>query len=144
MELTAREDRNRRMLRARDLMDRRYAEPLVIADLAAVASLSPSRFGRVFAEAFGETPHRYLQRRRVEQAMTRLRHTDRSVTEVAFDVGFASLGTFSRTFTAIVGCPPSVYRAASTRVAVPTCFVAVWTRPRDATFSEKPGVDPAP
>ncbi|WP_432478117.1 helix-turn-helix domain-containing protein [Nocardioides sp. GXQ0305] len=132
MELSSQEDTNRRMLRARDEMDRRYAEPLDVSALAALTHLSPSRFGRVFREVFGETPHRYLQRRRVERAMALLRQTDRPVTQVAWDVGFASLGTFSRTFSAIVGCSPSEFRAQAEVVHVPTCFVAAWTRPRDA------------
>jgi AraC-like DNA-binding protein len=131
--LSAQEDLNRRMLRARDLMDRSYAEPLDIPALAAVAHLSPSRFGRAFKGVFGETPHRYLQRRRVERAMALLRQTDRPVTQVAWDVGFASLGTFSRTFSVVVGCSPSEFRERAEVVHVPTCFVAAWTRPRDAT-----------
>ena len=101
--LSAQEDTNRRMLRARDEMDRRYAEPLDVPTLAALAHLSTSQFGRVFKDVYGETPHRYLQRRRVERAMTLLRQTDRSVTDVAWDVGFASLGKFSRTSTRRVG-----------------------------------------
>ena len=105
-ELSAQEDTNRRMLRARDEMDRRYAEPLDVPTLAAIAHLSASQFGRVFKDVYGETPHRYLQRRRVERAMTLLRQTDRPVTDVAWDVGFASLGTFSRTFSNIVGLLP--------------------------------------
>lgn len=130
--MTPQEDTNRRMLRARDAMDRRYAEPLDVPTLAAVAHLSPSQFGRVFRDVFGETPHRYLQRRRVERAMTLLRQTDRPVTQVAWDVGFASLGTFSRTFASIVGCSPSEFRARHEAVHVPTCFIAAWTRPREA------------
>ena len=146
MDLSPREDTNRRMLRARDEMDRRYAEPLDIPHLAAVAHLSPSQFGRVFKQVYGETPHRYLQRRRVERAMTLLRQTDRPVTDVAWDVGFASLGTFSRTFAAVVGCSPSEFRARHTPVHVPSCFIAAWTRPREGApptpsrtaVSEKP------
>lgn len=138
MDLTPQEDTNRRMLRARDLMDRSYAEPLDIPRLAAVAHLSPSQFGRVFKSVFGETPHRYLQRRRVERAMTLLRQTDRPVTQVAWDVGFASLGTFSRTFSTVVGCSPSDFRAQHQPVHVPSCFIAAWTRPREGTaVSEK-------
>ena len=132
MELSAREDLNRRMLRARDEMDRRYAEPLDVPSLAALTHLSTSRFGKVFRDVFGETPHRYLQRRRVERAMALLRQTDRPVTQVAWDVGFASLGTFSRTFSAVVGCSPSEFRAQAEVVHVPSCFVAAWTRPREA------------
>ncbi len=118
------------MLRARDEMDRRYAEPLDLPALAALTHLSASRFGKVFRDVFGETPHRYLQRRRVERAMTLLRQTDRPVTQVAWDVGFSSLGTFSRTFSAIVGCSPSDYRSRHGPVRVPSCFIAAWTRPR--------------
>jgi AraC-like DNA-binding protein len=130
-ELSAREDTNRRMLRARDEMDRRYAEPLDVPTLAAIAHLSASQFGRVFKDVYGETPHRYLQRRRVERAMTLLRQTDRSVTDVAWDVGFASLGTFSRTFSNVVGMSPTDFRAQHAPVAVPSCFIAAWTRPRE-------------
>jgi AraC-like DNA-binding protein len=129
--LSPQEDTNRRMLRARDEMDRRYAEPLDVPTLAGIAHLSVSQFGRVFKEVYGETPHRYLQRRRVERAMTLLRQTDRPVTDIAWDVGFASLGTFSRTFSNVVGCAPTEFRARHTAVAVPSCFIAAWTRPRD-------------
>ena len=93
------EDSNRRMLRARDAMDRDYAQPLDIPALAKIAIVSEAHFIRVFKATFGETPHRYLQRRRVERAMFLLRETDRSVTEISLDVGFNSLGTFTRTFT---------------------------------------------
>lgn len=132
MELSRREDVNRRMLRARDEMDRRYAEPLDIPTLAAIAHLSPSQFGRVFKQVYGETPHRYLQRRRIERAMTLLRQTDRPVTDIAWDTGFASLGTFSATFSRIVGSSPTEFRAVHAPVAVPSCFIATWTRPREA------------
>jgi transcriptional regulator GlxA family with amidase domain len=136
-----REDTNRRMLRARDEMDRRFAEPLDVPTLAAVAHLSPSQFGRVFKDVFGETPHRYLQRRRVERAMTLLRQTNRPVTDIAWDVGFASLGTFSRTFNNVVGRSPSEFRTEHAPVAVPSCFIAAWTRPRErqTVVSEKRG-----
>lgn len=138
---SAQEDTNRRMLRARDEMDRHYAEPLDVPALAAIAHLSASQFGRVFKEVYGETPHRYLQRRRVERAMTLLRQTDRPVTDVAWDIGFASLGTFSRTFSTIVGCSPSEFRTQHATVAVPSCFIAAWTRPRtsETAVSEKRG-----
>jgi AraC-like DNA-binding protein len=102
----ATEDRNRRMLRARDTMDRAYSQPLDIAAVARVAHISPAHFSRQFRATFGESPHRYLQRRRVERAMELLRETDRPVTEICFDVGFGSLGTFSRTFRAVVGESP--------------------------------------
>ncbi len=138
MELSRREDLNRRLLRARDEMDRRYAEPLDIPALAAVAHLSASQFGRVFKQVYGETPHRYLQRRRIERAMTLLRQTDRPVTDIAWDTGFASLGTFSSTFSRIVGQSPTQFRARYAAVAVPSCFIATWTRPR-TVVSEKSG-----
>src|SRR5947208_14520342 len=86
-------------------MDRAYAEPLDVSAVAAVAHLSMAHFIRCFRATFGETPHRYLQRRRVERAMFLLRETDRSVTEICFDVGFTSLGPFSRTFREMVGPP---------------------------------------
>src|SRR5580765_1064950 len=105
------EDLNRRLLRARDAMDRAYAEALDVRAVANVAHISPAHFSRSFRSVFGETPHRYLQRRRVERSMFLLRETDLTVTEVCFAVGFTSLGTFSRTFRAIVGETPSGYRA---------------------------------
>ena len=107
------EDLNRRLLRARDAMDRAYAEPLDVRAVAAVAHVSEAHFIRSFRAVFGETPHRYLQRRRVERSMFLLRETDRSVTDICLDVGFTSLGTFSRTFREIVGETPSGYRAAA-------------------------------
>src|SRR5712691_6686463 len=106
----ASEETNRRMLRARDTMDRSYAQPLDISARARIASVSEAHFSRTFRATFGETPHRYLQRRRVERAMYLLSHTGRDVTEVCLDVGFTSLGTFSRTFRGIVGESPTDYR----------------------------------
>src|SRR4051812_45446025 len=106
----ASEDSNRRMLRARDAMDRRYAEPLDVPTLARIAHVSEAHFIRTFRATFGETPNRYLQRRRVERAMWLLRSSDQTVTDICMSVGFSSLGTFSRVFAEIVGEPPSVYR----------------------------------
>ena len=120
---------NRALLRARDTMDRCYPEALDIAALAKVAHVSQAHFIRTFAEAFGETPHRYLQRRRVERAMALLRESDRTVTEICFEVGFSSLGTFSRTFASIVGVTPSEYRRRTAIRPVPSCFSRSWTRP---------------
>jgi AraC-like DNA-binding protein len=105
------EDRDRRMLRTRDTMDRAFAQPLDVPAPARVAHISPAHFSRQFRPTFGETPHRYLQRRRVERAMELLRETDQPVTEICLNVGFNSLGTFTRTFREIVGEPPSAYRA---------------------------------
>ena len=136
----ATEDANRRLLRARDAMDRAYAQPLDIAALARVAHVSQAHFIREFRAAFGETPHRYLQRRRVERAMFLLRATDRPVTEICLDVGFTSLGTFSRTFRAIVGEAPTAYRRRTGPLAVPTCFTMTWTRP--SSFGEAAGPGP--
>src|ERR687883_339963 len=116
------EDCNRRMLRARDAMDRTYAQPLDIPALARVAVVSEAHFIRTFKDTFGETPHRYLQRRRVERSMFLLRETDRSVTDICLDVGFTSLGTFSRTFRDIVGETPSDYREGHGPMLPPNCF----------------------
>jgi AraC-like DNA-binding protein len=115
------EDLNRRLLRARDAIDRAYAEPLDVPAIAAVAHISPAHFSRCFRDVFGETPHRYLQRRRVERSMFLLRETGRSVTDVCMAVGFSSLGTFSRTFREIVGESPSAYRRGHGPVVVPGC-----------------------
>jgi AraC-like DNA-binding protein len=123
------EDLNRHLLRARDAMDRAYAEPLDVRALAAVAHLSEAHFSRSFRTCFGETPHRYLQRRRVERSMFMLRETDRSVTDICFDVGFMSVGTFSRTFREIVGETPSDYRAGHGPIMAPNCVWMAGTRP---------------
>lgn len=123
---------NRRLLRARDAMDRAYAEPLDIRAVAAVAYVSEAHFIRCFRAVFGETPHRYLQRRRVERSMFLLRETDRSVTDISFDVGFNSLGTFSRTFREIVGESPSDYRDGHEPMPAPHCVQMANTRPREA------------
>jgi AraC-like DNA-binding protein len=123
------EESNRRLLRARDTMDRAYAAPLDIPALARVAHVSEAHFIRTFRATFGETPHRYLQRRRVERAMFLLRESDSSVTEICLDVGFASLGTFSRTFRAIVGESPTAYRARARAIPAPACVVLAWMRP---------------
>jgi AraC-like DNA-binding protein len=128
------EELNRRMLRARDTMDSAYAEPFDVPTLAGIAHVSEAHFIRTFRATFGETPHRYLQRRRVERAMFLLRATDRNVTEICLDVGFTSLGTFSRSFREIVGETPTAYRERGPIVAVPNCFAMAWTRP--SSFGE--------
>jgi AraC-like DNA-binding protein len=135
----AAEESNRRMLRARDAMDREYARPLNVSALARLTHTSEAHFIRTFKAAFGETPHRYLQRRRVERAMFLLRQTDRSVTEISIDVGFLSLGTFSRTFREIVGASPTEFRNRGEAVAVPTCFAMSWSRPSSFGEAERAG-----
>ncbi len=129
------EDLNRRLLRARDAMDRAYAEPLDVPAIAAVACVSEAHFIRCFRACFGETPHRYLQRRRVERSMFLLRETERSITDICFDVGFTSLGTFSRTFREILGETPSQYRAGHEPMPAPHCFQMANTRPRVAAVA---------
>jgi AraC-like DNA-binding protein len=136
---------SRRLLRARDTMDRCYADALDIEWLAGSLGLSRAHFIRSFRRAFGETPHRYLQRRRIERAMALLRETDRSITDVCLDVGFASLGTFSRTFREVVGESPRQYRErawaapdAAARAVVPVCVAKAWDRP-SGTFGEETG-----
>jgi AraC-like DNA-binding protein len=130
----AADEANRRLLRARDAMDRAYAEPLDVPTLARIAHVSEAHFIRTFRATFGETPHRYLQRRRVERAMFLLRSTDRSVTDICMDVGFTSLGTFSRVFRDVVGEPPSAHRRRGPLPQVPTCFAMAWARP--SSFGE--------
>jgi AraC-like DNA-binding protein len=126
------EDLNRRLLRARDAMDRAYADPLDVRAVAAVAHVSPAHFIRTFHTVFGEPPHRYLQRRRVERSMFLLRETDRSITDICFDIGFTSLGTFSRTFRHIVGETPSEYRSGHGPIVAPHCVQLAAMRPRVA------------
>ena len=136
------EDSNRRLLRARDAMDGSYASPLDITALARIAHVSEAHFIRTFRDTFGETPHRYLQRRRIERAMALLRDSDLSVTDICFDVGFSSLGTFSRTFRDVLGESPSEYRERAkgeTRPYVPGCVEMVWDRPASSTFGEDSG-----
>ena len=135
------EESNRRMLRARDAMDRAYAQPLDVASLARIAYVSEAHFIRTFRATFGETPHRYLQRRRVERAMLLLRESDRPVTEVCLDVGFTSLGTFSRTFRDIVGVSPSEYRRGARVTGAPTCIEMAWMRPSSFGEARAGGLD---
>src|SRR6187549_2775093 len=113
-------------------MDRAYSEPLDVRAVAAVAHVSEAHFIRSFRSVFGETPHRYLQRRRVERSMFLLRETDRSVTDICFDIGFTSLGTFSRTFRQVVGETPSGYRLGHGPIVAPHCVQLAAMRPREA------------
>ncbi|KAA0935166.1 MULTISPECIES: helix-turn-helix transcriptional regulator [Streptomyces] len=120
-----------RLRRARDRMDREYAEPLDVAMLARTALMSPGHFQRSFRAAFGETPYSYLMTRRMERAKALLRRGDLSVTEVCFAVGCTSLGSFSSRFTELVGETPSAYRARSHEpgAAIPACVAKMYTRP---------------
>src|SRR6478752_766303 len=122
-------------------MDRAYAEPLDVRSVAAVAHISEAHFSRCFRAVFGETPHRYLQRRRVERSMFLLRETNRSVTDICFDVGFGSLGTFSRTFRAIVGETPSVQRPPRQANARLSRYRAVSEKPPTPRLPSM-GIDP--
>ena len=124
---------SRHLLRAKDLMDRRYAEPLDVATLAGAARLSQAHFSREFARAFGVTPHRYLLTRRLERAAALLRNTDHSVAEICFTVGLKSVGSFTTSFGRAFGHSPTAYRAAyppaASRVRVPTCVQRAYARP---------------
>ena len=127
-------DELRRLRRARDRMDREYAEPLDVPALARTALMSTAHFSRRFREAYGETPYSYLMTRRIERAKALLRRGDRSVTDVCFEVGCTSLGSFSARFTELVGQTPSAYRAGDHRALqqLPVCQVMAVTRPRRA------------
>lgn len=120
-----------RLRRARDQMDREYAQPLDLAKLARTALMSPGHFSRSFRAAYGQTPHRYLMTRRIERAKSLLRRGDLSVTEVGYSVGFSSLGSFSSRFSEVVGMSPSEYRARdhSAAAEIPSCIAMVYTRP---------------
>ena len=130
----------RHLLRAKDLVDARYVEPLTVADLAAAAGSSPAQFSREFRRTFGESPHRYLLTRRLERAAALLRNTDRSVTEICFAVGWASVGSFTTSFRRIYGAPPQAYRAsfppAQRLIRVPACIAREYGRPQNRTFRE--------
>lgn len=134
----------RHLLRAKDLADARYFEPLTVADLARVAGMSPAHFSREFRRTFGESPHQYLLTRRLERAAALLRNTDRPVTEVCFAVGLASLGSFTTSFRRVYGVPPAAYRAtfppAERLIRIPGCIALSYGRPQNRTFRE---VDPA-
>lgn len=121
-------------MRAKDLVDARYAEPITVDDLAAAAGLSRAHFSRMFTRTFGETPRAYLQTRRLERAAALLCHTDYSVAEVCARVGLSSLGSFTTSFARVYGRPPAAYRAslppAALRAPVPSCILRRDTRPR--------------
>jgi AraC-like DNA-binding protein len=123
----------RHLLRARDLADARYREPLDVATLARAAHLSPAHFTREFRRTFGETPHRYLLTRRLERAAALLRNTDRSVADICMTVGLQSVGSFTTSFGRLYGMSPTAYRAAHPpavhRARVPTCVLQAYARP---------------
>jgi AraC-like DNA-binding protein len=133
----------RHLLRAKDLMDARYREPLDVARLAEAAHLSPAHFSREFRRTFGETPHQYLLTRRMERAAELLRNTDRSVADICLTVGMRSVGSFTTTFGRTYGMSPTAYRAtyppASTRARVPTCVLQAWGRPTTAVLEKTAG-----
>ena len=120
-----------RLRKARDTMDRDYAEPLDVPALARVALMSPGHFSRSFRAAYGETPYSYLMTRRIERAKALLRRGDLSVTEICFAVGCTSLGSFSSRFTELVGESPSAYRARDHEdgASIPPCIAKIYTRP---------------
>jgi transcriptional regulator GlxA family with amidase domain len=136
----------RHLLRAKDLADARYFEPLNVDDLADAAGLSKAHFSRAFRAAFGETPHAYLLTRRLERAAALLRTTDRSVADVCFSVGLQSVGSFTTSFTRTYGKSPLAYREAYPPAAdhalVPACVLRVWGRPQRRTFREDNGKRP--
>jgi AraC-like DNA-binding protein len=131
---------DRHLLRARDLADVRYAEPLGVDDMARAAGLSRAHFSREFRRAFGEPPHVYLLTRRLERAAALLRTTDRPVADICWSVGLRSLGSFTTSFTRTYGMSPAAYRAAfppaSSRVRVPACVLRAYGRPQRRTFRE--------
>src|SRR6184192_4509738 len=133
----------RHLLRAKDLVDARYAEPLDVDDLARAAGLSRAHFSREFRRAFGESPHAYLLTRRLERAAALLRTTDRSVAEICFSVGLQSVGSFTTSFSRTFGISPTAYRArfppASDHALVPACVVRFYGRPQRSTFREDNG-----
>jgi len=130
----------RHLLRAKDLIDARFREPLDVPALAGAAHLSPAHFSREFRRAFGETPHQYLLTRRLERAAAFLRNTDRTVMDVCLSVGLSSVGSFTTTFTRTFGLSPTAYRAAhpppSNRVRIPTCVLQAYARPQSSRFRE--------
>ena len=133
----------RHLLRAKDVADARYSEPLGVDDLAGAAGLSRAHFSREFRRAFGESPHAYLLTRRLERAAALLRTTDRTVADICFSVGLRSVGSFTTSFTRSYGMSPTAYRAAfppaSQQAQIPTCVLRVYGRPQHRTFREDNG-----
>ena len=136
----------RHLLRARNLADARYSQPLDVDDLAAAAGLSRAHFSREFRRAFGESPHAYLLTRRLERAASLLRHTDRSVADICFSVGLSSVGSFTSSFTRTYDASPTAYRAkfppAAAHAIVPSCVVRAYGRPQRSTNGEDRTAEP--
>jgi AraC-like DNA-binding protein len=130
----------RHLLRAKDLIDARYREPLDVPALARAAHLSPAHFSREFRRAFGETPHQYLLTRRLERAAALLRNTDRTVADICLAVGLRSVGSFTTSFGRAFGVSPTAYRAAHppavTHAWIPACMLVAWGRPQSSSFRE--------
>jgi len=136
----------RHLLRAKDLADARFREPLDVAALASAARLSPAHFSREFRRTFGETPHQYLLTRRLERAAALLRNTDRSVADICFTVGLSSVGSFTTSFGRAFGLSPTAYRnshpPAASRARIPTCVLQAYARPQSSSFREDSGKRP--
>ncbi|MGZ4388404.1 MAG: helix-turn-helix domain-containing protein [Gaiellaceae bacterium] len=130
----------RHLLRAKDLVDARYREPLDVTALARAAHLSTAHFSREFRRAFGETPHQYLLTRRLERAAALLRNTDHSVADICFSVGLRSVGSFTTSFGRAYGVSPTAYRnanpPAASHVRIPTCVMQAYARPQSSSFRE--------
>ena len=129
----------RHLLRATDIVDARFREPLDVPALARPAYLSPAHFSREFRRAFGETPHRYLLTRRLERAAALLRNTDHSVADICFRVGRRSVGSFTTSFRRVYGVSPTAYRSAHPpleRARIPTCVLQASARPHSSSFRE--------
>ena len=130
----------RHLLRAKDLMDARFREPLDVHAVANAARLSPAHFSREFRRTFGETPHQYLLTRRLERAAALLRNTDHSVAEICFEVGLQSVGSFTTSFGRAFGLSPTAYREAhppaAARAHIPTCVMQAYARPQSSSFRE--------
>jgi len=134
---------DRHLLRAKDLADARYFDPIGVDDMARAAGLSRAHFSRAFRAAFGESPRAYLLTRRLERAAALLRTTDRSVADVCLSVGWQSVGSFTTSFTRMFGTSPTAYRAAhppaSAHAIVPWCVARAYGRPERRTFREDRG-----
>jgi AraC-like DNA-binding protein len=130
----------RHLLRAKDLADARYSDPLTVADMARTAGLSPAHFSREFRRTFGEAPHQYLVTRRLERAAALLRNTDRPVTDICFAVGLGSVGSFTTSFRRVYGATPRAYRntfpPAERLIRIPACVARAYGRPENRTFRE--------